>query len=457
MSAGAPAAAAALRALARNHAAAAATCARSGLTSLRAERGATVVGGESGYYARLLGNAKGVAELWSGDHAAARSTLQEAYEEAAGGVPNDAFLDVGGLLNDVAVARFTSEGGLEVGATLEAEKQLKRALFLSERAHKPDGDLVATTLSNLGELQFWSGNMTRAMEYHTRAADMSTKSSSSDAQGGSPEVEDTTILQNARSRLCESAAGRVFVLAGHGEEQRRGLKLVTGALAQARVANASERDSCALRLGLSGILRDSALVNLLQDSSTAAGAPADAAQDALGIAIGCASTSSDSSLDESADLNKLIVRLRGEGPGAVMSNPAVLAGCWTTAACLPASEASSFLRALGVEESTHAELAHLRELLLASERVSEADSVNVRSEFKLHNSLALSMVLARCDGASDFERLRSTFVNLLIKESNLARSCGAVGVGLRDWNPRALQWKQMEQHQGQRPGRGVAQ
>lgn len=84
-------------------------------------------------------------------------------DEITSGVNEDSCRDIGGLLNDSAVV------SMKQGQLHKAQKQLKRAKSMAERAHRPNLVLLTATNANLGELHCQRGDFKTA-EAHLRVA-----------------------------------------------------------------------------------------------------------------------------------------------------------------------------------------------------------------------------------------------------------------------------------------------
>lgn len=100
---------------------------------------------------------KGVVLHASGRWREAKEVLEECLRLFPGdllGAGDDAFVDICGVLNDLALTE------IRLSEYEQAEKNLKRALYMAQRAYEPDRQLVALTKINLAEhawVQGWYG------------------------------------------------------------------------------------------------------------------------------------------------------------------------------------------------------------------------------------------------------------------------------------------------------------
>ena len=62
------------------------------------------------------------------------------------GVGDDAYTDLGGVLNDLGIAKALAGDGEG------AQKNISRTLYMAQRAYRPDEDLVSAACSNLAEV-----------------------------------------------------------------------------------------------------------------------------------------------------------------------------------------------------------------------------------------------------------------------------------------------------------------
>lgn len=92
-----------------------------------------------------------------------------AVRASTGGFGDDAYTDVGGVLIDLGVC-LAMAGDAEAG-----QKHLSRALYMAERAYRPDDDLIASASSNLGELLASRGEFEAACEMGDRALQLTDK------------------------------------------------------------------------------------------------------------------------------------------------------------------------------------------------------------------------------------------------------------------------------------------
>ncbi len=122
---------------------------------------------------RLSHHLAGVSLLRLGRLPEAVRSLDTAREVAvrvsSQGHGDDAYTDVGGVLIDTGVA-LAMHGDWD-----GAQKHLSRALYMAERAYRPDDDLVATACSNLAEVLALRGEHDQAMELAERAVRLTDK------------------------------------------------------------------------------------------------------------------------------------------------------------------------------------------------------------------------------------------------------------------------------------------
>ncbi|EWM26860.1 Tetratricopeptide-like helical [Nannochloropsis gaditana] len=101
---------------------------------------------------RMAHHLTGVAYMQLGCVAQAVQSLEQAKDIAirvsgAGG-GDDAYTDLGGVLNDLGVAKALA------GDKKAAQKNVSRTLYMARRAYRPDEDLVSAACSNLAEVMW---------------------------------------------------------------------------------------------------------------------------------------------------------------------------------------------------------------------------------------------------------------------------------------------------------------
>lgn len=113
-------------------------------------------------YLRQAHNALGVLHLSRHDLDQAQTHLNTALhyveQDAVNGYGHDRYMDIGGILNDLALVNF------QQGQIQEAERMLRRALYMAKRAHVPDPALVTATHVNLSNIYDHDGKMDQARE-----------------------------------------------------------------------------------------------------------------------------------------------------------------------------------------------------------------------------------------------------------------------------------------------------
>lgn len=406
------------------------------------QAGSGVEGVDRVFAARYVGNSLSLAQMSGGYHDAAMFTIRNVVDEVKNGVPSDSYLDVGGALNDHCMLRmhssmFDAEG--TAGSTLkDNEVALKRALFMAERAYRPDSDLINTTLSNLGELCFWNGEVERGVAYHQRAVKQRSVDKlfeTMETDENSDEAKDMLLLQVLRWCVGDSAAGRSFVLASkENAEVELGHQLIGKAASM--LESLVQKESCMCLVTYSSVLRDQALANIFGHSVGYDADPVECAKRALLYAIMSSSNCIQdfSSLDFTLD--NILDVLQNPKANQALHSHSVLTSCWVLALCLPPTESQRFLSSSGAcSEDCDGRLSEiLRKLHTTSMRLSDRKG-----------SLAYNLSL-ELDGSDSKVSRGAKAVGNLLRQSHAdllqgVFSLGCLGVGTRDWDPSALQWK----------------
>lgn len=144
----------------------------------------------------------GVSYLRLGRVEEALTSLEAAQEVAmrvsgAGG-GDDAYTDLGGVLNDFGIAKAL------IGDWEGAHKNLSRTLYMAERAYRPDEDLVSAACSNLAEVLCARGAVDEAVEYSEKAARLTDK------------MEKLSLARKAASSSTKEASPPASSSAGGG-------------------------------------------------------------------------------------------------------------------------------------------------------------------------------------------------------------------------------------------------
>lgn len=112
-------------------------------------------------------NVKGLSHWGIGDFSSASEALESALRVASrqsrDGGGHDAFLDIGGVINDIGCLK------LERGDLDGAEQSLKRCMYLGSRAHVRDRDMLAAAKSNMAELVHTRGDQEEAERQYVAA------------------------------------------------------------------------------------------------------------------------------------------------------------------------------------------------------------------------------------------------------------------------------------------------
>ena len=429
--------AAAIDALSSKAGPAAARAAADGLAQVTRARAAP--GAQDGrFYARLLGNASGLADAWIGRNGSAARILDEAFRESSVGTNHDAYLDLGGLLNDLAVCRAQAPGGASEAAASEAK--LKRALFMAERAYKADGDLVAATLTNLGELCFWCGDAARGAEYHLRALrqlDMNHLVGPAGAAAGGergPVQGALEQLRLARIFTSRGAAGRALLIVG-GEGSERGEELVLSALK--RALEELGEASGLRHIVLSSIYRDAALLGLASKATPDCERyPEMLAAQALRSALAAAAP--DALAAAGGAERSALRRLAGESHRALEAH-CVVESCAVYALSLRPRDAVAFVDGGGALRERVPALERVRSTAAALSGDDERRCAEMEVPVSVANAEALRQSAdAAATGAEG--TVRERFIDVVTGGDKRFRGAGALGVGLRDCFPSDVQW-----------------